>query len=362
MRQSFSALALSLLLGACVERVDLGVPEPEDVADMGVDVGPDLGPDIGPDMEPDEGVLPDMGVPDQPVPPECAELDRPACEERPDCDWYGGDGGFCADAGLCDDYDAHRACVTDRNCDWEGEAGGRCIPTVADPTDCSDLWELHCRETLGCVWDGGEFGECHGDPIPGCHGLSMAMCDAYEGRCRWYDGVVGFCADAVPCWGQEWALCITKSSCDWHAALDGLCVPAEGEPGGCDELPSDQMCREYGCVWEGEPGECFGTTPVPSPECEVLNHDFCMEDARCDWYGPEVGGFCDRVTVCDEFESHGLCVERPACDWEGEALGYCRPAATEPTACSGAGFLHCRNEAPDCEWRGGDWGECFDAR
>jgi hypothetical protein len=333
-----SPLALALLATACVQRVNLGKPTAES--------------DAGVEPEPDMGV--DLGAPDEGPPPSCPHLDRPACDARADCDWYGGDAGYCAAAGPCDEHLDHRACVTDADCDWNGEAAGFCEPAHDPPTDCSNLYLVPCHETPGCVWDGGDWGECYGVPDPpGCAGLTMADC-LTNGRCLWYGADTGFCDDAAPCQALLYEDCITRSSCDWRGGLDGFCGPAEGVPGGCAELTSAPCMDTAGCVWDGDPGECSGG-PTMLPECEPLGEVDCHTNALCDWYGT----FCDRSGVCDELGTHGACVLRAACDWEGEDTGTCIPTTTGPSdACSHLGFFDC-GQASGCVWEGGDWGECF---
>ena len=337
---------LAMLLYGCVQRVDLGVPVPPE--DAGVE--PDLGG-------------PDLGEPDETPPPlPCGELDRAPCDERVDCDWYGGDAGFCAAAGPCDDHLLHGDCVTDAECDWTGEGDGFCVPTEGDSAPCSDLTLLHCEETPGCVWEGGEFGECYGGPEPReCAGLTMEVCQTRD-RCRWYGELSGFCDQASPCAEVvDYEQCITRSSCDWRGGLDGFCGPAEGDPGGCAELTQLACDMTDGCLWDGVPGECAGGPLLP-PGCEGLTQDFCRENPLCDWYGPlppDDGGLCDPVGVCDELSSHGACVLRSACDWEGEDAGFCRPALLDPGNCSGFGFFDCSRD-DRCVWEGGDFGECFD--
>jgi len=331
----------AILLGGCVQEVDLGVPMP--VHDAGVDADPD------------------MGEPDAPPHLPCLELDRAACDEREECDWYGHDEGFCDEAGPCDEQAEHRGCVTDAACDWDGEADGFCVPTGSDPTPCSPLYHLHCEETPGCLWEGGDlFGECAGEPEPPCAGLAMGFC--HGERCHWYgEGVGGFCDEAGPCAAvAEYQECITRSSCDWRGDVDGFCGPTDGDPGGCAEIVPQTLCEDVGCLWDdGAAGECVGT-PDPLPECEFLEPAaVCREDARCNWYGPEDGGFCSPATVCDEVSSHGACVLRAACDWFGEAEGFCLPTDVPVGDCSALGFLACsHNEG--CAWDDGDFGECFD--
>ena len=338
------ALWLALLLGGCIERVDLGLPVP---GDAGVE-------DQGPDATPPDALPPDELPPDEGPPPECATLDHPACDAREDCDWYGAAEGYCGPAGPCDTPTEHRACVTDADCDWNGEADGFCEPTHDDPSGCSDLYFLSCHETPGCSWEGTDWGECFGEPVPpDCGGLEEPVC-LERPHCRWYGDAPGFCDDAVPCWGLPYESCISSSSCDWGGGPDGFCRPTETEPGGCEELLSEPPCFDVGCLWDGDPGECRGD-PAPPPACEGLVELDCRDSGLCDWYGT----FCDPAGVCDELESHAACILRSACDWEGEADGNCRPTVTAPTACTPLGFHACRLEDV-CAWEGGDYGECFE--
>jgi hypothetical protein len=350
MNAPVKAAWLTLLLGACVARVDLGVPIPEDAG-----VG-DLGPADAPPGEPvaDAGP-PDEFLPDV-VPHECGVLDHPSCDARDDCDWYGGLDGLCGPAGPCDEHLEHRACVTDPACDWNGEAAGYCEPTHPDPTPCSDLYFLHCHETPGCFWEGTEFGECYGVPFPReCGGLEEAACRERP-HCAWYGDAPGFCDHRVPCAGLDYEPCISSSSCDWGGVPEGFCRPTDGEPGGCTEVPLEAACIDLGCVWAGDSGECGGDPDMP-PTCEGLGEVDCREIPLCDWYGGVDGAFCDAAGVCDELEGHGECILREGCDWEGDEAGFCRPTAVAPHPCSSLGFHHCRLEDL-CAWEGGDFGEC----